>query len=75
VLDIVVYQNIRLSEAIVSEVVDSDDLPIVFYILDHVTTRNLSDPVEKLKDWDRFQSLASDLVSPQNSNKLVGRSQ
>jgi hypothetical protein len=64
VLDIVVHQNVRLSEVIVSEVLDSDHLPIVFHILDHVTIINLSDPVEKFTDWERFQSLASDLVSP-----------
>jgi hypothetical protein len=33
-------------------------------MLDHVTTRNLSDPIEKFTDWERFQSLASDIVSP-----------
>jgi hypothetical protein len=64
VLDIVVHQNVCLSKVIVSDVLDSDHLPIVFHILDHVTTRNLSDRVEKFTDWDRFQSLASDLVSP-----------
>jgi hypothetical protein len=60
----VVHQNVRLSEVIVSDVLDSDHLPIVFHILDHVTTRNLSDSVENFTDLDRFQSLASDLVSP-----------
>jgi hypothetical protein len=64
VLDTVVHQNFRLSEVIVPDVLDSDHLPIVFHILYHVTIRNLSDPVEKFTDWDRFQSLASDLVSP-----------
>jgi hypothetical protein len=64
VLDIVVHQNVRLSEVIVSDVLDSDYLPIVFHILDHVRTRNLSDPLEKFIDWVRFQSLASDLASP-----------
>jgi hypothetical protein len=63
VLDIVVRQNIRMSEVIVSDVLDSYHLPIDFHTLDHVTTRNLSDPVEKFTDWGRFQSLASDLVS------------
>jgi hypothetical protein len=43
---------------------DSDHLPIVFHILDHVKIRNLSEPIEKFTDWDRFQSLASDLISP-----------
>jgi hypothetical protein len=62
--DIVVHQNVRLSEIIVSDVLDSDHLPVLFHTLDHVTTRNLSDPIEKFTDWERFQSLASDLVSP-----------
>jgi hypothetical protein len=64
VLNIVVHQNVRLSEVIVSDVLDSDHLPIAFHILDHVTTRNLSDPVEKFTDWERFQNIASNLVSP-----------
>jgi hypothetical protein len=64
VLDIVVHENVRLSEVIVSDFLDSDHLPIVFHILDHVRTRNLSEPTKKFTDWERFQSLASDLVSP-----------
>jgi hypothetical protein len=63
VLDIVVHQNVRLSEVTVSDVLDSDYLPIDFHILDHVRTRNLSDPLEKFTDWVRFQSLVSDLAS------------
>jgi hypothetical protein len=63
-LDIVVHQNVRMTEIIVSDVLDSDHLPILFHILDHVTTRNLSDLFEKFTDWERFQSLASELVSP-----------
>jgi hypothetical protein len=43
---------------------DSDHLPIIFHILDHVKIRNLSDPIEKFTDWDLFQSLASELISP-----------
>jgi hypothetical protein len=53
-----------MSEVIVSDVLDSNHLPILFHILDHVTTRNLSEPIKKFTDWERFQSLASDLVSP-----------
>jgi hypothetical protein len=64
VLDIVVHQNIRVSDVIVSDILDSDHLPIVFHILDHVKIRNLSDPFEKFTDWERFQNLASELVSP-----------
>jgi hypothetical protein len=63
VLDIVVHQNIRMSD-IVSDILDSDHLPIIFHILDHVKIRNFSNPIEKFTDWDRFQSLASELISP-----------
>jgi hypothetical protein len=55
-------------------VLDSDHLPIVFHILDHVTTRNLSDLIEKFTNWERFQSLASDLVSPKIHINSGGRS-
>jgi hypothetical protein len=60
VLDIMVH----LLDAIVSDAPDSYHLPIVFNVLGHVRTRALSDPVEKFTDWDRFEGLASDLVSP-----------
>ncbi|PNF41415.1 hypothetical protein B7P43_G14387 [Cryptotermes secundus] len=64
VLDIVVHKNIRMSEVVVSDILDSDHLPIVFHILDHVKISNLSEPIEKFTDWERFQSLASELISP-----------
>jgi hypothetical protein len=64
VMDIAVHQNIRMSDVIVSDILDSDHLPIIFNILDQVKFRNLSDPIEKFPDWDRFQSLASQLISP-----------
>jgi hypothetical protein len=64
VLDIVVHKNVRLSQAIASDILDSDHLPIFFRLLDHVRTRNLSDPVNKFTDWERFQSLVSKLISP-----------
>jgi hypothetical protein len=54
-----------VSDVIVSDILDSEHLPIVFHILDHVKIRNLSEPIEKFTDWDRFQSLASELISPQ----------
>jgi hypothetical protein len=63
-LDIVVQQNIRVSDVIVSDILDSDHLPVVFHILDHAKINNLSEPIEKFTDWDRFQSLASELISP-----------
>jgi hypothetical protein len=64
VLDIVVYRNIRLSNIIVSDIPDSDHLPVIFHILDHVRTKNVSAPTEKFTDWERFQSLTSNLISP-----------
>jgi hypothetical protein len=54
VLDIVVHKNVRLSEASVSDILDSNHIPIVFHLLDHVRTRNLSDLVDKFTDWERF---------------------
>jgi hypothetical protein len=38
-LDIAVHKNIRLSNVIVSHILDSDHLPIIFYILDHVRAK------------------------------------
>jgi hypothetical protein len=62
VLDIVVRQNIQT----LSDILDSDHLPIVrvFHIMDLVTTNKLLEPLEKFTGWERFQSLASDLISP-----------
>jgi hypothetical protein len=62
VLDIVVHKNIRLSNVIVSDILDSDHLPIIFHILDHARIQNVSAPVGKFTE--RFQSLASNLISP-----------
>jgi hypothetical protein len=64
VLDIVVHRNSRLSNVIVSDILDSDHLPIIFHILDHVRTKNVSAPLERFTDWERFQRLASNLISP-----------
>lgn len=64
VLDTVVHQDIRVSDITVSDILDSDNLPIVFCILDHVKIRNLSKHVEEFIDQERFQSLASELISP-----------
>jgi hypothetical protein len=44
-----------------------DHLPIIFHILDLVKIRNLSEPIEKFTDWNRFQRLAFELIS-QNRN-------
>jgi hypothetical protein len=63
-LNIVVHKNIRVSEVIVSDILDLDHLPFVFNLLNHVRPRNLSDPVDKFTDWERFQCLTSELISP-----------
>jgi hypothetical protein len=34
-----------------------------FHILDHIRTKNVS-PLEKFTDWEQFQSLTSNLISP-----------
>jgi hypothetical protein len=47
VLDTVVHQNMRVPDVFVSDILDSDHLPIVFHILDHVKIRTLSEPIEK----------------------------
>jgi hypothetical protein len=57
-----VHKIIRLSDLIVSEVLDSDHL--MFHILDHVRTKQISEPLEKFTNWERFQSLASNLILP-----------
>jgi hypothetical protein len=64
VLDIVVHQNIIVSDVIVSDILDSDHLTIIFHILDHVKIKNISEPIEKSTDWDLFQNLSSELISP-----------
>jgi hypothetical protein len=64
VLDIVVHKDVRLSEVRVLYIMDLDHLPIMFCILDHIKAREILNPVEKFTDWERFQSLASALVSP-----------
>jgi hypothetical protein len=63
VLDIMVHQNIRVSDVIVYNILDSDHPPIIFHILNNIKIRNLSEPIEKFADWDMFQCLVSELIS------------
>jgi hypothetical protein len=63
-LYIVVHKDVWLSEVRVLEIMDSDHLSIMFYILDLIRAREILDPVEKFTDWERFKSLASAIVSP-----------
>jgi hypothetical protein len=67
-LGIVVHQNVRLSEAIVTDILDSDYLPIMFSILDPVRTRETLNPVEKRTNWELFQNLAFEFISPNIQN-------
>jgi hypothetical protein len=60
----VVHKNIGLSNVIVSDILDSDHLPIIFHILDHVSTKTISAPLEIITHWERFQCLTSNLISP-----------
>jgi hypothetical protein len=57
VLDIVVHQNIRLSHVILSDILDSDHLPIVFHVMEHVTTKRLSEPLENSQIGNGFRTL------------------
>jgi hypothetical protein len=58
ILDTVVHQNIRLSNVTDSDILGSGHLPLMFHILDHVKSRNLSERVEEFISWERFQSHA-----------------
>jgi hypothetical protein len=62
VLDIM-HKIVRLSEVIVSDILGPDHVLIVLHLLDRIRARNLSDPVDKFTDRERFQSLASELIS------------
>jgi hypothetical protein len=70
VLDIDVYTNVRLSEIIISDILDSDHLPIVFHLLDHVTIGNFSDMVDKSTDWEQFLNLVSEITLLRIQNNL-----
>jgi hypothetical protein len=63
-LDIVGHKDVRLSEVRVLHVMDSDHQPIIFYIFVHTKSTKSLYQVEKITDWERFQSVASALVSP-----------
>jgi hypothetical protein len=60
--DIWVYKNARFSNIIASDILDSDHLPITFYILDHLRITKLLKPLVKFTDWDWSQSLAANLI-------------
>jgi hypothetical protein len=61
-LNIVVYQ-ISDFHVIAFDMLDLDHLPIVLYIPDHATTKHLLELRGYFIDWERFQSLGSNLIS------------
>jgi hypothetical protein len=69
--DTVVYKNIRLSDGIVSDILDSDHLPIMFHILDHVRTKQISEPLENFTDWSGFKAWPQIEYHPES--KLIRR--
>jgi hypothetical protein len=44
----------RHHNVIVSDILDSDHLPIIFNILDDFRTTNVSSSLDKFTDWERF---------------------
>jgi hypothetical protein len=50
VLDIVMHKNAWMSEVTGFGILQSHHQPIVFHLLDHITTRNLLEPVDKFID-------------------------
>jgi uncharacterized protein (UPF0303 family) len=56
-LDIMVHNNIRISNVIVSDILDSDHLTAVILILDHVRTEKDSwDDSKNLQTWSGFKA-------------------
>jgi hypothetical protein len=49
--DIVVHKDVRLSEIRVLDIMGSDHLPIMFFILVHIKARKILCQVEKFTDW------------------------
>jgi hypothetical protein len=62
--NIMVHKTVRVSINVVSNILDLDNVPIVFQLLDLLRTNNPSDPVDKFTDWQRFQNLTSEIISP-----------
>jgi hypothetical protein len=57
VLNTVIHQNVCLSQAIVTNILDSDHLPVMFSIRDHVRMREALDTDGRLTDCFRSSSL------------------
>jgi hypothetical protein len=70
VLDIVIHKNTRLSNVIVSDILDSDHPLIVLHILNHIRTTKFSEPTGKFTNLEMFKNLASDLISSRIGTNL-----
>jgi hypothetical protein len=66
IIDVSVHQedqNVRLSDVIVTDVLDSDYFPVMFTFLDSARAREASDRIEKFTCCHRFQASLSTHVS------------
>jgi hypothetical protein len=70
VLDNVGHKNIKLSNVIVSDILDSDHLQIIFHVQDNVGTKDVSAAFWKFTDWERFRCLDTNLISPKISSAV-----
>jgi len=61
--EFIVLNNKVWPSNVTVSILDSDHLPILFHILDHVRATDNLNRVEKFTDWEQFQSLASELIS------------
>jgi hypothetical protein len=56
VLDIVAHKDVRLSEVRYLDITDSDHLPIMFFIVDHIKAWEILDPVENSHTGSDFKA-------------------
>ena len=52
-----------LSDISISDYLESDNISILFNLLDYATTTNISGNVRLFTGWQLFHSLVSDLIS------------
>jgi hypothetical protein len=64
VMFLTLHQNIWLLEVIVTDILGSGQLSIIFSMLDPFRMGTTFDPVEELTDLELFQSYAPELISP-----------
>jgi hypothetical protein len=62
-------QKCRTSEIIVTDILKTVRLPAVFQLLNHIRTKNFSDPVDKFTD--RELKLFSHIIEINSREKLI----